>query len=73
MTGVSVELGDIFKSDLMEIVEKYQGKINYVPTRSTPVEGNKAKALMFLYSSVLYAGRSNVVAPACDEFPGEEI
>ena len=73
MTVANVELLDVLKSDLIEILEKYRGKINYIPTRSTPVEGNRAKVLLFLYNSLLYAGHLDVVGPTCNEFPGEEI
>ena len=70
---MSVELVNILKTDLIEIIEKHGGKINYVPRRSTPVTGNKAKAVMFLYNNLLYSGHLDVVGPACDEFPGEGI
>ena len=73
MTGSSAELVNILKTDLIEIIEKHGGKINYVPRRNTPVTGNKAKALMFLYNNLLYSGHLDVVGPACDEFPGEGI
>ena len=73
MIGVSGELVNILKTDLIEIIKTYEGKINFVPTRGTPVQGNKAKTLMFLYSPLLYAGHLDVVGPACDEFPGEQL
>ena len=72
LSDMSDVLLNIIKGDLIEIIEKYAEKVNYVPTHSSPVGSTKAKALLFMHSLLLYEGHlGDVLGPGGDEFPGE--